>query len=101
MALEGAYNYIRKNIDKSFDKHAFGNVSFSCEDDIKEMQKELLEEGEDTPVALYYEKFNGAYVFNDWDVIYKGMEYLPQKYITTTLKHALNILKIQDNMFDD
>lgn len=101
MALEGAYNYIRENIDESFNKHAIGNISFDCEEEIEEMHQEMLEEGESAPVALYYEKFNGTFVFNDWDVIYDGMEYLKQDYITTTLKHALNILRLQNNMFDE
>lgn len=101
MALESAYNYIRENIDGSFDKHAMSNIFFDCEEEIKEIHQEILEEGENAPVALYYEKFNGVFVFNDWDVIYNKIEYLKQDHITTTLNHALNILKLQNNMFDE
>ena len=101
MSLQAAYDYIKENIDKDFNKDIAGNISYDCESEIEEMKQEILEEGENVPVVLYYEEFNGAYVFNDWDVVYLGMDYLDQSYIKMTLKDALNILMLQNSTSDD
>lgn len=101
MALKSAYNYIRNNIDSSFDKYITDNISYGCEDDINDMKAWIAEEGEDAQVALYYAEHEGAYVFHDFDIYVEGMDFTYDNYIITTLKNALAVLELQDEMFDD
>ena len=94
MALGNAYDYIRKYVDKNFAYHDPFNTSYSSED-IKSIT------GEDTKIILYYDFQEKALVFNDFDIEYSDFEIDPRedKYIETTIKHALNIFKLQNNMF--
>lgn len=104
MALKSAYEYVRNNIDNSFDKYVADNVSYGCEEDIKDIKdiKRLIsEEGEDAPVALYYAQHEGAYVFLDFDIYVEGMDFTYENYLITTLKKALAVLELQDEMFDN
>lgn len=101
MALKSAYNYIRKNIDSSFDKYITDNISYGCEEDIEDMKRWISEEGKDALVALYYAEHEGAYVFHDFDIYVEGMDFTYDNYIITTLKNALAVLELQDEMFDD
>ena len=101
MALKSAYNYIRKNIDSSFDKYITDNISYGCEEDIEDMKRWISEEGEDALVALYSAEHEGAYVFHDFDIYTEGMDFTYDNYIITTLKNALAVLELQDEMFDD
>lgn len=39
MALKSAYNYVRENIDSNFDKYVADNVSYGCEEDIKDIKR--------------------------------------------------------------
>ena len=71
MALKSAYNYVRENIDSNFDKYVADNVSYGCEEDIE-------------------------------DIIYvEGMDFTYDNYLITTLKKALAVLELQDEMFDN
>lgn len=54
MALKSAYDYVRENIDSSFDKHIIDNISYGCEENIEDLKRWIAEEGEDALVALYY-----------------------------------------------
>lgn len=101
MALKSAYNYIRNNIDSSFDKYITDNISYGCEENIEDMKRWISEEGEDALVALYYAEHEGAYVFHDFDIYVEGMDFTYDNYIITTLKNALAVLELQDEMFDD
>lgn len=73
MALKSAYNYVRENIDSNFDKY----------------------------VADNYAQHEGAYVFNDFDIYVEGMDFTYDNYLITTLKKALAVLELQDEMFDN
>ena len=44
---------------------------------------------------------NGAYVFNDFDIYIEGMDFTYDNYLITTLKKALAVLELQDEMFDN
>jgi len=101
MALKSAYNYVRNNIDSSFDKYITDNISYGCEENIEDMKRWISEEGEDALVALYYAEHEGAYVFHDFDIYVEGMDFTYDNYIITTLKNALAVLELQDEMFDD
>lgn len=101
MALKSAYNYVRNNIDSSFDKYITDNISYGCEEDIEDMKRWISEEGEDALVALYYTEHEGAYVFHDFDIYVEGMDFTYDNYLITTLKNALAVLELQDEMFDD
>lgn len=61
----------------------------------------ISEEGEDAQVALYYAQHEGAYVFNDFDIYVEGMDFTYDNYLITTLKKALAVLELQDEMFDN
>lgn len=39
MALKSAYEYVRNNIDNSFDKYVADNVSYGCEEDIEDIKR--------------------------------------------------------------
>ena len=52
-------------------------------------------------VALYYAQHEGAYVFNDFDIYVEGMDFTYDNYLITTLKKALAVLELQDEMFDN
>lgn len=101
MALGNAYDYIRKYVDKSFDYHDPFNISYSCENEIKDLEYVKSISGENTKVILYYDFQEKALVFDDFDIEYSDFEIDPHedKYIETTIKHALNIFKLQNNMF--
>lgn len=101
MALKSAYNYVRENIDSNFDKYVADNVSYGCEEDIEDIKRWISEEGEDAQVALYYAQHEGAYVFNDFDIYVEGMDFTYDNYLITTLKKALAVLELQDEMFDN
>lgn len=101
MALKSAYDYVRNNIDNSFDKYITDNISYGCEEDINDMKTWIAEEGEDAQVALYYAEHEGAYVFHDFDIYVEGMDFTYDNYLITTLKNALAVLELQDEMFDD
>lgn len=101
MALKSAYEYVRNNIDNSFDKYVADNVSYSCEEDIKDIKRLISEKGEDAPVALYYAQHEGAYVFLDFDIYVEEMDFTYENYLITTLKKALAVLELQDEMFDN
>lgn len=101
MALKSAYNYVRENIDSNFDKYVADNVSYGCEEDIEDIKRWISEEGEDTQVALYYAQHEGAYVFNGFDIYVEGMDFTYDNYLITTLKKALAVLELQDEMFDN
>lgn len=101
MALKSAYNYVRENIDSNFDKYVTDNVSYGCEEDIEDIKRWISEEGEDAQVALYYAQHEGAYVFNDFDIYVEGMDFTYENYLITTLKKALAVLELQDEMFDN
>ena len=72
MALKSAYNYVRENIDSNFDKY-----------------------------VADYAQHEGAYVFNDFDIYVEGMDFTYDNYLITTLKKALAVLELQDEMFDN
>lgn len=55
----------------------------------------------DAQVALYYAQHEGAYVFNDFDIYVEGMDFMYDNYLITTLKKALAVLELQDEMFDN
>ena len=38
MALKSAYEYVRNNIDNSFDKYVADNVSYGCEEDVEDIK---------------------------------------------------------------
>lgn len=101
MALGNAYDYIRKYVDKNFAYHDPFNTSYSSEDMIKDLEYVKSITGEDTKVILYYDFQEKALVFNDFDIEYSDFEIDPRedKYIEITIKHALNIFKLQNNMF--
>lgn len=101
MALKSAYDYVRENIDSSFDKHITDNISYGCEEYIEDLKRWISEEGEDAPVALYYAQHEGAYVFNDFDIYVEGMDFTYDNYLITTLKKVLTVMELQDEMFDN
>ena len=103
MACRDAYNYIRKYIDKSFDDHALGLTSFSCEEDIADMFYEKTIYGDNAKIIFYYDYYNGLAIFDDWDILDSDFETdrPDKKFIITTFKHALNILKLQYNLFNE
>lgn len=43
----------------------------------------------------------GAYVFNDFDIYIEGMDFTYDNYLITTLKKALAVMELQDEMFDN
>ena len=94
MALKSAYNYVRENIDSNFDKYVADNVSYGCEEDIEDIKRWISEEGEDA-------QHEGAYIFNDFDIYVEGMDFTYDNYLITTLKKALAVLELQDEMFDN
>ena len=71
------------------------------EEDIEDIKRWISEEGEDAQVALYYAQHEGAYVFNDFDIYVEGMDFTYDNYLITTLKKALAVLELQDEMFDN
>lgn len=101
MALGNAYDYIRKYVDKSFDTHDMFNTSYSCEDEIKDLEYAKTISGENTKVILYYDYSEKTLIFNDFDILFDDfdIDLLNNKFIVTTLKHAVNIFKLQNNMF--
>lgn len=101
MALKSAYEYVRNNIDNSFDKYVADNISYGCEENIEVLKRCIAEEGEDAQVALYYAQHEGAYVFHDFDIYVEGMDFTYENYLITTLKKALAVLELQDEMFDN
>lgn len=101
MALKSAYDYVRENIDSSFDKHIIDNISYGCEEDIEDLKRWIAEEGEDALVALYYAQHDGAYVFHDFDIYVEGMDFTYDDYLITTLKKALAVMELQDEIFDN
>ena len=101
MALKSAYNYVRENIDSSFDKHITDNISYGCEEDIEDLKRWIAEEGEDALVALYYAQHDGAYVFHDFDIYVEGMDFTYDDHLITTLKKALAVMELQDEIFDN
>lgn len=101
MALKSAYNYVRENIDSNFDKYVADNVSYGCEEDIEDIKRWISEEGEDAQVALYYAQHDGVYVFHDFDIYVEGMDFTYDNYLITTLKKALAVLELQNEMFDN
>lgn len=52
-------------------------------------------------MALYYAQHEGAYVFLDFDIYVEGMDFTYENYLITTLKKALAVLELQDEMFDN
>lgn len=101
MALKSAYDYVRENIDSSIDKHITDNISYGCEENIEDLKRWIAEEGEDAPVALYYAQHDGAYVFHDFDIYVEGMDFTYDDYLITTLKKALAVMELQDEIFDN
>ena len=81
--------------------HFWDNVSYGCEEDIEDIKRWISEEGEDAQVALYYAQHDGAYVFHDFDIYVEGMDFTYDNYLITTLKKALAVLELQDEMFDN
>ena len=57
----------------------------------------MIMSGKTSIVALT----NGAYVFNDFDIYIEGMDFTYDNYLITTLKKALAVLELQDEMFDN
>ena len=68
---------------------------------IEDIKRWISEEGEDAQVALYYAEHEGAYVFHDFDIYVEGMDFTYDNYLITTLKKALAVLELQDEMFDN
>ena len=68
---------------------------------LKILRDGYLKKGEDAQVALYYAQHEGAYVFNDFDIYVEGMDFTYDNYLITTLKKALAVLELQDEMFDN
>ena len=73
----------------------------ACEENIEDIKRWISEEGENAQVALYYAQHEGAYVFNDFDIYVEGMDFTYDNYLITTLKKALAVLELQDEMFDN
>ena len=90
-----------RSIAKQISLHIIDNISYGCEEDIEDLKRWIAEEGEDALVALYYAQHDGAYVFHDFDIYVEGMDFTYENYLITTLKKALAVLELQDEMFDN
>ena len=103
MSIANCYDYIRKYIDKSFVEHSLGLTSFSSEEAIADIQYDIIMYGENKKIMLYYDYYEGYAIFDDWDMVDPDFEIdKPDKpFLITTLKHALNILKLQNNLFNE
>ena len=103
MSLATCYDYVRKYVDKSFVEYSLGLTSFSSEEAITDIRYDIIMYGENKKIMLYYDYYDSIAVFDDWDIIDPNFEIdKPDKpFFITTLKHALNILKLQNNLFDE
>ena len=101
MALKSAYNYVRKTSTATLINTLQITYLTAVRSDIEDIKRWISEEGEDAQVALYYAQHEGAYVFNDFDIYVEGMDFTYDNYLITTLKKALAVLELQDEMFDN
>ena len=52
-------------------------------------------------IFFNYAQHEGAYVFNDFDIYVEGMDFTYDDYLITTLKKALAVMELQDEIFDN
>lgn len=78
------------------------NTSFSCEELIDELQEDIvlfhLEPKQ--IIRLYLEKVEGIHVFNDYEFDHDEYQNIKAPYTEVTVEDAVEILKLQNDIFD-
>lgn len=101
MALNNAYNYIRKHIDPTFNKMLIEFAQFPSDDLIEDCVNMIEYYGKDAPVYLYPIEVNNIIIFPDFDIATCDAIPIHEKYISTTLQQTLDILTMQDTMINE
>lgn len=101
MALNNAYNYIRKHIDPDFNKRLMEFATFPSEDLIEDCIQMIEYYGKDAPVYLYPIEVNNIIIFPDFDMAMCDAGPTRREYLSTTLQQTLDILTMQDTMINN
>ncbi len=101
MALNNVYNYIRKYIDKSFNKKLNVFANYECDDLIDECVMLIDYYDCNCPAFIYYKEINNIIIFNDFDIALCGAYPTQSHYFEITLDRVLDILIMQDTLIND